>query len=67
MLQSPSLSLAAEKEVTEIKAAPIEPGSPRESPKVVSLFEGQYGPIRAISTHPTLNLFALGGDSGKIL
>lgn len=66
LLQSPSLAEASEQEIAEKNASPIEPGSPRENPTAILLFEGQYGAIRALSTHPKLNLFALGGDSGKL-
>lgn len=64
LLQSPSLLHASEEDIVK-NVAPIEPGSPREAPNVFLLFEGQYGSIRALSTHPSLNLFALGGDSGN--
>ena len=65
LLQSPSISDSFDHEAKNI-VSKIEPGCPRENPNVIQLFEGQYGPIRALSTHPTLNIFALGGDSGKI-
>jgi hypothetical protein len=66
LLESPSLAEATEQEVAAKKTILLEPGSLRENPRVFCLFEGQYGAIRAISAHPKLNLFALGGDSGKL-
>jgi hypothetical protein len=66
LLESPSLAEATEQELAAKKTALLEPGSLRENPSVICLFEGQYGAVRAISAHPRLNLFALGGDSGKL-
>ena len=63
LLQRPSQTEETDQETFFLK---LDPGYPKENPIITLIFEGQYGNIRALETHPSLNVFALGGDSGNL-